>query len=381
MKFAVDARSLTTPPTGIGHYLLAAVNVWAEASPGHAFVLLAHKPLHAAAAPLLARHGNIRFVCSPAPRWPGNGLWWLMTHLGTAARAEGADVLWGAGGLLPPLLRRGGSGTAPRLRMLATVHDLAYRSLPWTLSRRTRLAYGLLAGRTIQRADVLWAVSHYTAAEVMRNYPQRRAAGIAVGSGLNPLRAARALDAAAVQAVRARYAVDDRTLLFVGTLEPRKNLRFLLSLMPTLAARGHSLIVVGCAGWGDSGIAEVMQGAGFPSQQVHFCDYVPDADLQALYRCCALFVSTSLMEGFGLPQLEAMASGCPVVAAANSAMVEVVGDGGTTVQGWSQAVWVAAIEQVLAERPAASARARARAASHDLAEVCRDVEQLLVARA
>ena len=374
MKFAVDARALTTPPTGVGHYLLAAVNVWATMSPAHEFVLLAHKPLHAAAAPLMAQRGNLRFVCSPAALLPGNGLCWLVTHLETAARAEGADVLWGAGGLLPPLLRR---GRGARLRSLLTVHDLAYRSLPWTLSRRARVAYGLLAGRSIRRADVLWAVSRYTAAEVSRHYPQRRAAEIAVGSGLNPLRAAPALDSAAALSLRQRYAVGDRSLLFVGTLEPRKNLRFLLGLMPALAARGYTLIVVGCAGWGQSGIAEVMQAPGFPTSQVRFCDYVPDADLQGLYRCVAIFVSTSLMEGFGLPQLEAMSAGCPVVAAANSAMVEVVGDGGATVEGWSPEAWVLAIEQVYTQRAAASGRALLRAANHDVATACRAVELLL----
>ena len=372
MRLAVDARALTTPPTGVGHYLLAAVNVWAEASPQHEFVLFAHQPLHAAAVELLGSGDNIRFVCLPMPKLPGSGLWWMLTRLEDAARAARADVLWGPGGLLPPLRGKG-------LRTLLTVHDLAYRELSWTLSLRTRVAYGALAARSIQQADVLWAVSHYTAAQLGRHYPQRRALGMAVGSGLNPLRSSGRMNPDEDVALRLRYGITDRTLMFVGTLEPRKNLRFLLKLMPALAKRGYSLIVVGCAGWGRSGIAQVLKTPGFPVAQVRFCQYVPDADLQGLYHCVLLVISCSLMEGFGLPLLEAMAAACPVVAAANSAMVEVVGDGGVTVPGWSEPAWVDAIEQVWSNRAAASARALARAASQDLAATCRSVQALLEA--
>ena len=372
MRFAVDARALTTPPTGVGHYLLAAVNVWAEMSPGHEFVLLAHQPLHAAAGELLALRDNIRFLCRPMPKLAGSGLWWMLTYLESTARAEGADVLWGSGGLLPPLRGKG-------LRTLLTVHDLAYRELPWTLALRTRVAYGALAGQSIRRADVLWAVSHYTAAQLRCHYPRRKASGMAVGSGLNPMRGLHRMNSDEETALRRRYGITNRSLLFVGTLEPRKNLRFLLSLMPVLAARGYSLTVVGCAGWGRSGIAQVMHTPGFPVAHVRFCHYVPDTDLQGLYHCVSLVVSSSLMEGFGLPLLEAMAAGCPVVAAANSAMVEVVGDGGVTVPGWSEPAWVDAIEQVWSNRAAFSARALARAASQDLAATCRSVQALLEA--
>lgn len=365
MKLAVDARCLTTAPTGVGHYLMAALNVWAVQSPDIDFVLLAHKPLHGSVQALLVRAPNLRFVHAPAPRLPGNGLWWLLAHFEQAAMAQGATALWGAAGLLPPRLRRG-------MASLVTVHDLVYKSLPATMSWRARAAYGLLAGRSIRRAGVLWAVSQFTAGEVARHYPQRRAGPIIVGSGLNPLRAARTVSAAALASVRQRYAINERSLLFVGTLEPRKNLGFLLSLMPVLAQRGYRLVVVGCAGWGRSGVAAAMGAPGFPREAVQFCDYLPDDDLQALYRCATLFISTSLMEGFGLPHLEAMAAGCPVVAPANSAMPEVVGDGGICVTGWQADDWLRAIETASAERAAYGTRAaaRAQAAALGLADAC-----------
>jgi glycosyltransferase involved in cell wall biosynthesis len=308
----------------------------------------------------------VRYHCCPAPLLPANGLWWLLVHFEKAAWALGAKLLWGASGLLPPL---------GRMPTLLTVHDLVYRSLPWTMSRRNRLAWGLLAGRSISRADWIWAVSRFTAGEIRQHYPQRRARELVVGSGLNPLRAAHEPESAQLAQVRQRYGVNDQTLLFVGTLEPRTNLRFLLALMPVLAARGFKLVVVGCTGWGSSGIAELVQTPTFPREAVLFCDYVSDADLQCLYHSVALFVSTSLMEGFGLPQLEAMAAGCPVVAAANSALVEVVGDGGQLVIGWSQDDWLEAIFSAHRQRAELGCAALQACRQHTMAGPCKEFNQ------
>ncbi len=368
MKIAVDARSLSTRPTGVGQYLMAAVNVWSALHADVEFELLSHKPLHPAAREALTRSGNVRFHCRPSSVLQGNGLWWLIHRCEASARLLGADVLWGAGGLLPPL---------SRMPTLLTVHDLVYRSLPGTMALRTRLAYGSLAGRSIKRADALWAVSNYTADEIRRFYPQRRAERIYVGSGLNPLRPD--TPAEGLADVKARYGVSGQTLLFVGTLEPRKNLRFLLALMPALAAQGLDLLIVGCSGWGRSDLAGIVRAPGFPAESVRFSDYVPDADLQALYRCVSLFVSTSLMEGFGLPQLEAMAEGCPVIAPNNSAMTEVVASGGTLVSGWQAQDWVEAILLTHARREQFRPAAILQAGKHSMESPVRQVHRHIAA--
>jgi glycosyltransferase involved in cell wall biosynthesis len=366
LRIAVDARSLTTRPAGVAHYLMAALNVWSEQRPEVDFLLLAHKPLHPQAAQAMRRAPNVRFEACPAALMPSNGLWWLLHAFARRAKRLGATHLWGAGGVLPPAGTRG-------LATLLTVHDLVFRSLPWTMSVRARIGYGLFAGRSIRRADLIWAVSAYTAREIERHYPRRRSCRIVVGSGLNPMRAQEATSAEHVADVAARYGVGPRTLLFVGTLEPRKNLAFLLSLMPLLARSGCTLLVVGASGWGRSGLATVVETPGFPREAVRFCDYVPDEDLQALYRCVAFYVSASLMEGFGLPHLEAMAAGCPVIAAANSAVIEVVADGGCLVAGWDPGAWVERIEDAFGRRDALQAAARRNAERHSIAPACEAV--------
>ncbi|MFZ2649346.1 MAG: glycosyltransferase family 1 protein [Burkholderiaceae bacterium] len=354
---------MTTRPTGVGHYLMAAVNVWSEQRADVDFVLLAHKPLHPQAASALRRAANVRFDVCPTAHLPTNGLWWLARGFSKRAKSIGATHLWGAGGMLPPA---GGAGLAT----LLTVHDLVYRSLPWTMSARSRVAHSIFAGRSIRNADVIWAVSEYTAREIERFYPHRRAKQTIIGCGLNPLRACAELTPQRLSSFTRHYGVHDRTLLFVGTTEPRKNVGFLLSLMPQLARSGCALLIVGCGGWGRSDLASIVEADNFPRESVRFCDYVPDEDLQALYRSAAFFVSASLMEGFGLPHLEAMSAGCPVIAAANSAVIEVVSAGGCLIEGWDRAHWVRSIEQAFEKRDALKSAAHHNALRHSIANAC-----------
>ena len=102
-------------------------------------------------------------------------------------------------------------------------------------------------------------------------------------------------------------------LFFVGSFQPRKNLPFLLSLMPDLYKKGLQLLVVGGKGWKNTSISEIINSPGFPSEAVVFAKFVTNEQLADLYKIAECFVSTSLNEGFGLPQLEALKCGCPVV--------------------------------------------------------------------
>jgi glycosyltransferase involved in cell wall biosynthesis len=141
-------------------------------------------------------------------------------------------------------------------------------------------------------------------------------------------------------------------MLFVGTIEPRKNLAFLLRLFRELEAGKYQLVIVGDPGWGDMRrhIDEILNEKDYPAGAVHFIGYVSDDELIALYRDAAFFISTSLNEGLGLPQLEAMACGCPVIAPHNSAMIEVVQGAGLTVKGWAHRDWLVAIRDLMINR-------------------------------
>jgi glycosyltransferase involved in cell wall biosynthesis len=360
---AIDAQSLTTQPTGIGHYLMAAVNVWSELDKAITFLLLAHKKLHPQAELYLRKAPNIQFIVCPAPVLPSNGLWWMLTSFAFHAKRLNATHIWGASGVLPIW------GCAGLIKIL-TVHDLVYKSLPWTMSLKSRIAYGVLAGRSICTSDIIWSVSKFTSSEIDKYYPVIKARQRVIGSGLNPIRTANVLDKDFIHSVIEQYHIDDKTLLFVGTLEPRKNLGFLLSLMPILAKAGVRLLVVGCSGWGKSDLANIVQDQEFPLNSVCFCSYVSDDELQAMYLSVSFFISTSLMEGFGLPHLEAMSVGCPVIAAANSAVVEVVGEGGVLIEGWDVNEWCNKINEGILLRGEYSQRALISAQRYLMSEVC-----------
>src|SRR5690606_3629676 len=115
------------------------------------------------------------------------------------------------------------------------------------------------------------------------------------------------------QVLYKKYKTKENIILFVGTVEPRKNLKFLLSLMPELADKGFHLIVAGAKGWGNTEVKQIMESNNFPRESVLFTGYVPNDELLKLYNLATIYVSTSVNEGFGMPQLEAMSCGCPVV--------------------------------------------------------------------
>jgi glycosyltransferase involved in cell wall biosynthesis len=206
-----------------------------------------------------------------------------------------------------------------------TVHDLIFRHLPDHHKPLNRWYLNLTVPLYCRRATHVIAVSECTRRDLTAVY------------GLPPEKVTVIYEAAAprfrvqplelVAAVRARYGLPGRYLLFVGTIEPRKNLSRLLAAFETVYAEGLSdgLVIVGKRGWlyGDF-LARLEKS---PARDaVLFPGYVPDGDLPAVYAGAQGLVFPSLYEGFGLPVLEAMACGTPVVASCASSIPEVGGD-------------------------------------------------------
>ncbi len=129
------------------------------------------------------------------------------------------------------------------------------------------------------------------------------------------------------QNLKDKYGIDGEYILSVGTLQPRKNFVKLIEAFSSLNPNPYTLVIVGKPGWLYQEIYEAPRKFGVESQ-VKFLDYVPDEDLPALYQKAKCFVLVSLYEGFGLPVLEALSYGCPVVASNISSLPEVVGEAG-----------------------------------------------------
>ncbi len=143
--------------------------------------------------------------------------------------------------------------------------------------------------------------------------------------GVNPR--FRPADQGEIDAVRRKYELPDQFVLFVGTIEPRKNLVNLLEALAALKREGHGakLVVAGRKGWLSADFDARLRSLGLESD-VTFPGFVPDEDLPAVYSAATVFAFPSWYEGFGIPILEAMACGTPVVCSNTSSLPEVVGD-------------------------------------------------------
>jgi glycosyltransferase involved in cell wall biosynthesis len=206
-----------------------------------------------------------------------------------------------------------------------TVHDLIFRHLPEHHKPLNRWYLNLTMPLYCRRATHVIAISECTRHDLVAAY------------GLPPEKVTVVYEAAdfrfrpqpseAVAAVRARYGLPDRYLLFVGTIEPRKNLTRLLSAFEVVHAEGltDGLTIVGKRGWLYGDFFARLE-ASPVRNAVLFPGYVPDEDLPAVYAGAQALVFPSLYEGFGLPVLEAMACGAPVVASHVSSIPEVGGE-------------------------------------------------------
>ena len=327
---AIDGRNLMHPPSGNATYLICALNELSAQQPEWKFYILTNRPLNPECEKQIIKRTNIRILCKSFTRV---GLLWYCTQLYFILKRLNPDFFWAPATLLPPFIPSG-------VKTIVTVNDMVFKDYKHTVSLFNRLYSNVLFDRSILDADILLAISNYTANEIKNRYPRRRSREITIGCGVD-----RSLFRLVTHTPEQRaelcseYGVTGPFILFVGTVEPRKNLAFMMRLMQQLAADGFTLLVVGAKGWGKSDIAAIMQQPDFPADKVVFAGYVPTNDLVRLYNLAAIYVSTSLNEGFGLPQLEAMNCGCPVVSPHNSAMIEVVDGAGMTIKGWDTATW------------------------------------------
>lgn len=210
---------------------------------------------------------------------------------------------------------------------VVTIHDVGYRVFPEAHTARRRLELEVTTRWSVRAARHIVTISHATKCDLVAWYgvdPQRiTVTHLGVSAGFAP-----PADPQDIAEVRMRYGVHQRPyVLYIGTVQPRKNLvRVIDALAHTLAA-GYDLdlVIAGKQGWLSESIVRRAAELGI-THHVHFTGYVADADLPALLAGAQAFVFPSLYEGFGMPVLEAMACGTPVITSTMSSLPEVAGD-------------------------------------------------------
>lgn len=270
---------------------------------------------------------------------------------------------------LPLRLARGGwdllhalafvAPLAARLPVAVTVYDLSFVRYPEAFRAPNRMYLRLFTRLTCRRAAGILTISQAAREDLVRLWglpPERIEVAY---PGVDPR--FRPLPAEAVVAFRARHGLPDRFILYVGTLEPRKNLEVLLEAVARLSPP-VPLILIGGRGWKPAFLSRLRELE--REGRARWVGFVPDAELPLWYNAAALFAYPSRYEGFGMPPLEAMACGTPVIAARASSLPEVVGEAGWLVDPGDVEGWVEGLRALLRDeglREALRARGLARA--------------------
>jgi glycosyltransferase involved in cell wall biosynthesis len=264
---------------------------------------------------------------------------WEQIYAPAMLGLNGADVYHGVLNVAPLLCP---------IPSLITIHDLAFLSFPQTF-RRVNRAYLTWATRvSARRAARILAVSEATKSEIVRllGIPPERIVVTydACDDRFSPP------DPARLAAFRMRAGLPEHFILFLGTLEPRKNLPTLLEAYARIAKSTDApLIIGGGKGWLYDEIFAKAQALNL-GDRIRFAGYIDAADQPLWYAAATVFAFPSLYEGFGMPPLEAMACGTPVVTSDRSSLPEVVGDAGLTVDPTDPDALGAALLRVLRDR-------------------------------
>jgi len=233
-------------------------------------------------------------------------------------------------------------------RSVVTIHDLGYLYYPEAHRFLDRLYLDLSTRYNARAAIHLIADSSATKRDLIERYGTEPDKITVVYPGYDQTTFQPVRDEEAIEADKARYGIADDYVLFVGTLQPRKNLIRLIQVFSNLQSpiSNLQLVIAGKKGWLYQEIFRRVKELGLETKVV-FTDYVPEGDLPALLSGARLFVFPSLYEGFGLPVLEAMACGTPVVCSNVSSLPEVAGDAAMLVDPLEVGGLAAAMERVL----------------------------------
>jgi glycosyltransferase involved in cell wall biosynthesis len=235
-------------------------------------------------------------------------------------------------------------------RSVVTVHDLGYLYYPEAHRFLDRLYLDLSTRHNARAATHLIADSSATKRDLVERYGTEPDKITVIYPGYEETVFQPVRDKEDIEAVKARYNIAGDYILFVGTLQPRKNLTRLIKAFADLrfAICDLRLVIVGKKGWLYEEIFQRVEALGLEGRVV-FTDYVPEGHLPALLSGARLFAFPSLYEGFGLPVLEAMACGTPVVCSNASSLPEVVGDAALLVDPLDVGELAAAMERVLCD--------------------------------
>jgi len=338
MRIAINGLFLNRPTTGTGQYLLELLpalvqcdtqNMYAVITPSAVSGLPSNVTVHRETVALNRLGENFA------------KLWFEQITFARACQREHIDLAH-----VPYFA----SPVFPRTRTVVTIHDVIPMLLPLYRGSLWVRAYTQLAAVAARRADAIIADSECSKRDIVRwlgvDASRVRVVYLAANKRYQP-----ALD---LTSVSQKYSLPAKYLLYLGGFDQRKNVRVILQAFAQLREfyeAGYRLVLAGVNLGSDSALfpnpQRLAREAGLPDDAIRFTGWVDEVDKRALYTGATVFLFPSLYEGFGLPPLEAMACGVPVIASNASSLPEVVGDAGILVDPNDANVWAEALRTVL----------------------------------
>lgn len=325
MRFGINAALLAAPVgyrrTGVSRYIGELVDALEPQLTGDERLAIMGRGM-----PAIASNPSLRIA-------------WEQTGLPISCLAHRLNVFHGPLNVVPMAMR------TPRV---VTIHDLAFLAYPDQVPpgrRRYMVAATRLSARV---ADRVIAVSRNTADDLMHwlGLPEERISIIPEA----PSPRIQRISGTSLSVFRMRFAIDRPYILAVGTLEPRKNLDFFLGVFASVAGRiPHQLVLVGPEGWMTESFHRTLRELDL-GDRVRLTGFVSDTELSGWYSGADAFVFPSLYEGFGLPAVEAMTCGAPILASDASSFPEVIGDGGVLVAPTDLDAWADALTRIVLDR-------------------------------
>ena len=331
LRIGLDGTPLLGQRSGVGNYTGRLLAALIREKPEWEFLLYSNRPL-GELEPALNR------VTPVYSRFSSRRLFWMHCLLPAAIRRSRPQLCHFPNSMAP---------LWQKSPFVLTIHDASLflygRYHPPARLLSIRFALPLLA----RRAEAIITVSHSARDDLLRTLklPPEKVHVIyeAAASSFRPV-----TDRACLDALRRKYDLPEQFLLFVGTLEPRKNLRRLVRALRRIRRNGYRqpLVLVGADGWKLADLHAEIEHLGL-KDAVRFTGYVPAEDLPGLFSLATLFVFPSLYEGFGLPPLEAMACGTPVLTSNSTSLAEICGGGAYLVNPRDEEEMAAALMELL----------------------------------
>ena len=313
MRVGIDARLLSEPLTGIGRYTKELTNQLID-YPGQFYLYSAQNIIHRECLNKKTKVRSTNFQSRFAR------MWWSQSYLPYWSGKDQVDIFWGTAHRIPRYLPK-------RIARVVTIHDLVWKHASKTMRPLSYVVEKALMPESIDSADCIVADSSSTYQAIKDEYPEAAKKVRVVYPGVS--RFTQHLDLQSLM----QFDIDRPYFLFVGTLEPRKNLSSLLKAFGSLDSsikKNNLLVIAGGKGWGGVNVEELIRREHL-QDQVRVLGYVDDIWLATLYAHARFLAMPSLYEGFGLPLVEAMSFGVPVLTSDTSSMPEVAGKAGVLV--------------------------------------------------